>query len=114
MLKKLRSRFAASSRRTRTTREHSARQLRRLRMETLEDRHLLTVSLGSDQSITVAASAPLQIPINAVESDPNATLSYAVTSPSCSPITATLPTGNPDLVLNIVHTSSGQPGDTSF
>ncbi len=115
MLKKLRSRFTASSRRTRANGQLSAaRQHRRLRMETLEDRHLLTVSLGSDQSITVAAGAPLQIPINAVESDPNATLSYSVTSPSGSAITATLPTGNPDLVLNITHTSSGQPGDTSF
>ncbi len=83
-------------------------------METLEDRHLLTLGLGGDQAITVAAGAPLQIPINAIESNPNATLSYTVTPPSGSPITATLPTGNPDLVLNVTHTSSGQAGDSTF
>jgi uncharacterized repeat protein (TIGR01451 family) len=83
-------------------------------METLEDRHLLTVSLGGTQNITVAAGAPLQIPINAVESDPNATLSYSVTPPgNNSPITAILPTGNPDLVLHVTHTGAGG-SDPSF
>jgi uncharacterized repeat protein (TIGR01451 family) len=114
MLKKLRSRFMAPSRRTRTPRElNTARQLRRLRMETLEDRHLLTLGLGADQSITVAAGAPLQIPIHATESDSNATLTYSVTPTSGTAITGTLPTGNPDLVLNITHTGGGS-GDPSF
>ena len=115
MLKKLRSRFMAPSRRTRTSRELSAaRQLRRLRMETLEDRHLLTVSLGGTQNITVAAGAPLQIPINAVESNPNATLSYSVSSSNSTSISPTLPTGNPDLVLHVKHTGNGTASDPNF
>lgn len=83
-------------------------------MESLEARHLLTggLTLGADQSITLGAGAPQQLPINAVDQGGH-TVSYSVSSTNSS-ISATLPQGNPDLVLNITHTSSGQAGDSTF
>ena len=61
---------------------------------------------------TLLSRAPLQIPINATDTGSNP-VTYTVTS-SNPAITASLPTGNPYLELNVSHTSSGTAGDTSF
>ncbi len=78
------------------------------RVEQLEARHLLT-SLAAIPNQTLTAGAPLEIPIN-VSNPSSFPLTYSVTS-SNPTISASLPSGNPDLVLNVTHTSSGQPGD---
>jgi len=79
----------------------------------VEDRLLLTggVTLGPSSNVTVLAGAPLQVPINAIDvaGDP---LTYSVSS-SNPAVSVSLPVDNPDLVLNVSHTSSGQPGDFS-
>jgi cyclophilin family peptidyl-prolyl cis-trans isomerase len=84
------------------------------RFELLEDRHLLTAgpTLLPLSNVTLLAGAPQQIPINAT-SPSGYSFTYSVTSTNPA-ITATLPTTNPDLALTVTHTSSGQPGDTSF
>ena len=61
---------------------------------------------------TLLAGAPLEIPINAT-SPSGFSLSYSVSSTNAA-ISADLQTGNKDLVLNITHTASIQPGDKSF
>ena len=83
-------------------------------VENLEPRHLLTggLTLQPISDTTLLAGAPLQIPINATDTGSNP-VTYTVTS-SNPAITASLPTGNPYLELNVSHTSSGTAGDTSF
>ncbi|HEX3998714.1 MAG TPA: peptidylprolyl isomerase [Pirellulales bacterium] len=73
---------------------------------------LTAPTLASIPNQTLQAGLPLEIPINAT-SPSGYTLSYSVTSTNPS-ITADLQTGNPDLVLSVTHTASGQAGDTSF
>ncbi len=92
----------------------SARRQRSLGVEQLESRHLLAAAptLLPISNQTLLAGAPLEIPINAT-SPSGATLTYSVSS-SNPAITADLQPGNPDLVLNITHVASTQPGDTSF
>ncbi|HEV2973204.1 MAG TPA: peptidylprolyl isomerase, partial [Pirellulales bacterium] len=116
MLNPLRRRFFGKSKRSSSRKEITlVRQSRRPRVETLEARHLLTggLTLGALPAQTLMAGAPLQIPLNAVDTNNGATVSYSVSSSNGS-ISASIPTGNPDLVLNIVHTSSGAAGDSSF
>jgi uncharacterized repeat protein (TIGR01451 family) len=116
MLKKLRHRFAAKSHRSSSRESQPSRHARRLRLENLEARHLLTGGLtlsgAASQDITLNAGAPLQLPINAVDTNGD-TPSYTVTS-SNPAISTLLPTTNPDLLLNISYTGSGQPSDPSF
>jgi uncharacterized repeat protein (TIGR01451 family) len=114
MFKKLRHRFANKSRRNSLRENPLSRQTRRLRLENLEPRHLLTggLTLGTVPDQTLRAGAPLQIPLNAVDTGGHP-VTFSVTS-SNPAISTSLPTTNPDLVLNITHTSSGQAGDSSF
>jgi large repetitive protein len=116
MLNPLRRRLFGKSKRSSSRKDNSlVRQSRRPRVETLEARHLLTggLTLGAPPAQTLLAGAPLQIPLNAVDTNSGATASFSVSSSNPS-ISASIPTGNPDLVLNIVHTSSGAAGDSSF
>ena len=114
MFKKLRHRFATKSRRSSLRQNPLSRQARHLSLENLEPRHLLTggLTLGAIPAQTLLAGAPLQIPLNAVDTGGNP-VTFTVSSSNGS-ISASLPTTNPDLVLNITHTSSGQAGDSSF
>ncbi len=103
-----RTRIAESSKSRR-----AARRGRRLQMESLESRHLLTggLTLGADQSITLNAGAPLQIPINAVDTG-GFPVTYSVSSTNPA-ITTLLPTDNPSLKLHIQYTGTGG-SDPSF
>lgn len=82
-------------------------------MESLEPRLVLTApTLAALSNQTLSAGAPLEMPINAT-SPSGFTLTYSVTSTNPA-VTADLQTGESDLVLNVTHTASSQPGDVSF
>ena len=82
-------------------------------MEALEPRLVLTApTLLTIPNQTLLAGAPLEIPINAT-SPSGFSMTYSVSSTNGA-INTTLQNGNPDIVLNVTHTSSGQAGDFSF
>ena len=97
-----------------TSGDPRVRRPRHLRVENLEPRHLLTggLTLQPLQNVTLQGGGPLEIPVNAADTGGNP-VTYTVTS-SNPAISASLPTGNQYLKLNVTHTSSGQAGDTSF
>jgi cyclophilin family peptidyl-prolyl cis-trans isomerase len=79
----------------------------------LEPRFVLTApTLLTIPNQTLLAGAPLEIPINAT-SPSGFSMTYSVSSTNGA-ISTTLQNGNPDIVLNVTHTSSGQAGDFSF
>lgn len=114
MFNKLRRRFAPKNNRHSSGLHSVSRQSRRTRVENLEPRHLLTggLTLGSVPNQTLNAGAPLQIPLNAVDTN-GSPVTFSVSS-SNPAISTSLPTTNPDMVLTISHTSSGAAGDSSF
>ena len=113
MLNLPRRRWFRSSRPVSTSNQRAGRRRRALQIERLEDRFVLTgPTLGAIPSQTLLAGRPLEVPINAA-SPSGFALTYSVSSTNAA-ISASLPTGNPDLVLNVTHTSSGQLGDTTF
>ena len=118
MLNNLRRRFRLASTHSSPSissakNEHRAHRQRSARMESLEPRLVLTApTLAALGNQTLSAGAPLEVPINAT-SPSGFTLSYSVTSTNPA-VTADLQTGQSDLVLNITHTASSQPGDVSF
>ncbi len=82
------------------------------RIESLEPRLVLTApSIATIAAQTLQSGLPQLVPINA--SGGTGSLTYSVTSSNPS-VTADLLTGNPILLLNVTHTSSGQPGDSTF
>ena len=114
MLNKLRDRWLRKSDSNLSSGRRRLARCRALRVETLEDRRLLTggLTLQPIPNQTLLAGAPLQVPINATDTGGHP-VTYSVSSNNGALVTS-LPTTNPDLVLNVTHTSSGQAGDTSF
>ena len=118
MLNKMRRRYRLSSTHSSASissasHENRFRRGRSPRIESLEPRLVLAApGLATIPNQTLLAGAPLEVPINAT-SPSGFTLSYTVTSTN-SAISADLQSGNQDLVLNITHTASSQPGDVSF
>jgi cyclophilin family peptidyl-prolyl cis-trans isomerase len=94
------------------SRRHGRR--RRLAAEILEDRRLLAggLTLHPLPYVTLSAGAPLQIAVNAVDTN-GYPVTYSVSSTNPT-ISASLSTTHPDWVLNVTHVSSGFPGDSSF
>jgi large repetitive protein len=98
---------------TSSSHESRIRRQRQPRIESLEPRYVLTgPTLAPLSNVTLLTGAPLEVPINATPPSGD-TLTYSVTSTNGA-ISANLQNGNPDLVLNITHTASTQPGDISF
>ena len=101
--------FSGFSRRSRRTagKHHTSGQTgrhRRLKLESLESRQLLTVNLTSPGTQTALAGAPLNVALNATDSLGDA-VTYTVSAPSGWTATV-MPQTNPTLTMAVTGTNS--------
>ncbi|MHB1036205.1 MAG: peptidylprolyl isomerase [Pirellulales bacterium] len=94
--------------------KHVAREPWRARFEQLEDRRVLTApTLAVIPNVTLLSGAPLNIALDGFDADGD-TLTFSATSTNASMAAAVSPQTNRSLRISVAHTSSGQPGDSTF
>ena len=90
---------------------------RRLGMEPLESRQLLSITLGSLSAQTVTDGAPLNVALNGSTGNTGDAITYSVAvsnSTLTNPLTTSLPTGNPSLKITVSDPVDGISGDMVF
>ncbi len=97
---------------TRRFSEH-VRPHRFCRLESLESRQLLSVTLPAIADQTVLAGAPLHLALNGSSSAGNP-VAYTVTTSNSSLLRATVPTGNPSLRISVSSPANAIQGDMVF
>jgi len=91
----------------------SVRKHRFCRVESLESRQLLAVTLPAIADQTVLAGAPLHLALNGSSSVGNP-VAYTVSTSNPSLLTATVPTGNPSLKISVSSPANAIQGDMVF